>query len=322
MGPEVPKAFISHASDDKERFVLDFARRLRERGVDAWLAQWEIAPGDSLVERIFDEGIGQADAFVVVLSKLSVTKPWVREELDAGVVRRISERCRLIPVVLDDVEVPLPLRHLRWLLVNELGIDAVIDEIVRTLFGWTEKPLIGPPPGYVDRSSSIRVTGDPVDDRVFSEIVATLRDESLNLVLFTNEIQERLANEGIDSTSFFESLEVLRSRGLIDADEMAGGARWWIHGVPYHAWLDAERAAGVDVEELELRLLAHAANHPRGRLQHPESTFGVPIRTVAAALESLQSQGLLSFARIADGDLVLLSVSVVGHRVLRNHGGS
>jgi hypothetical protein len=30
-----PKVFVSHASEDKERFVLDFARRLPENGVDS-----------------------------------------------------------------------------------------------------------------------------------------------------------------------------------------------------------------------------------------------------------------------------------------------
>jgi hypothetical protein len=32
-----PKAFISHSSEDKERFVNEFALRLRSRGIDAWL---------------------------------------------------------------------------------------------------------------------------------------------------------------------------------------------------------------------------------------------------------------------------------------------
>ena len=32
-----PKVFVSHASEDKVRFVVGFAQRLRENGVDAWL---------------------------------------------------------------------------------------------------------------------------------------------------------------------------------------------------------------------------------------------------------------------------------------------
>jgi hypothetical protein len=63
-----PKVFLSHASEDKGRFVLDFARQLRENGVDVWLDQWEMKPGDSLVDKIFDEGLKDASAVIIVLS--------------------------------------------------------------------------------------------------------------------------------------------------------------------------------------------------------------------------------------------------------------
>ncbi len=51
-----PKVFVSHASEDKERFVTEFSTKLRENGVDAWLDKWEMLPGDSLVDKIFEEG--------------------------------------------------------------------------------------------------------------------------------------------------------------------------------------------------------------------------------------------------------------------------
>ena len=35
-----PKVFVSHASEDKDRFVNTFATKLRENGVDAWLDKW------------------------------------------------------------------------------------------------------------------------------------------------------------------------------------------------------------------------------------------------------------------------------------------
>lgn len=62
-----PKVFISHAAADKERFVIEFATRLRTNGVDAWVDQWEMNPGDSLVDKIFAEGLGGCQAMVVVL---------------------------------------------------------------------------------------------------------------------------------------------------------------------------------------------------------------------------------------------------------------
>lgn len=80
------KVFISHASEDKERFVTEFAIRLREKGVDVWLDKWEMLPGDSLVEKIFEEGLKEADAVIIVLSQFSVDKPWVLEELNVSVI--------------------------------------------------------------------------------------------------------------------------------------------------------------------------------------------------------------------------------------------
>ena len=52
----------------------------------------------------------EARAVIVVLSKVSVQKPWVREELNTSVANRISRGTRLIPVVIDDCEVPESLR--------------------------------------------------------------------------------------------------------------------------------------------------------------------------------------------------------------------
>jgi hypothetical protein len=44
-----------------------------QRGVNAWLDVWEILPGDSLVDKIFNEGLKPADAVIVVLSNASIS---------------------------------------------------------------------------------------------------------------------------------------------------------------------------------------------------------------------------------------------------------
>lgn len=69
---------------------MEFAKLLRARGVDAWLDQWEIPGGEGLVERIFDDAFSECDVFIVVLSKYSIEKPWVKLELNTAVVKRIN----------------------------------------------------------------------------------------------------------------------------------------------------------------------------------------------------------------------------------------
>lgn len=116
-----PKVFISHSTADKVRFIIPFAERLRKDGIDAWVDKWEILPGDSLVNKIFNEGIGQADKAIIVLSENSVTSRWVNEELDSVVVKKIEGKCRLIPIIIDNCSIPTALKHLKYVKISNLA---------------------------------------------------------------------------------------------------------------------------------------------------------------------------------------------------------
>ena len=101
-----PKAFISHDSRDKERFVIDFATKLRKNGIDAWVDEWELKPGDSLTKEIF-ESIDESDIFISIISKYNINSNWVEEELEAGFIRKIEDGLRFIPVVIDkNIDLP------------------------------------------------------------------------------------------------------------------------------------------------------------------------------------------------------------------------
>ncbi len=150
---EPPKVFVSHASEDNDRFVVDFATKLRSQfGVDAKVDIWEILPGDSLVRKIFDEMIDQAEAVIVILSEHSINKPWVRKELDVSTVRQIEDGINLIPVVIGDVEkhqIPTSLRDTRWVRVRNLDeYEAELSEVVDKVYGRRDKPPLGQQPEY------------------------------------------------------------------------------------------------------------------------------------------------------------------------------
>ncbi len=115
-----------------------------------WLDHWELLPGDSLVQRIFEEGIDGADAVIVVISRNSLRSRWVNEELSAAVVKRINEGSRLIPIVLDHIpvdELPVALRHLVIEFVPDVDLlDHVLDRVQRSIFNIAIKPAVGTPP--------------------------------------------------------------------------------------------------------------------------------------------------------------------------------
>lgn len=121
--PTSPRVFISHASEDKERFVNGFAEKLRQNGVDAWLDRWEMLPGDSLVDKVYEEGLKGTDAVIVVLSQASIRKRWVREELNASVVKRITTGVKLIPVVIEKCEIPEALVSTVWQSIEDIDLN-------------------------------------------------------------------------------------------------------------------------------------------------------------------------------------------------------
>jgi hypothetical protein len=219
-----PKAFVSHASEDKDRFVVDFARRLRENGVDAWLDQWEMLPGDSLIDRIFEEAIKDASAFIIVLSKISVSKPWVREELNAAAVRRITNKCRLIPVLIDDCDVPECLKSTLWERIhNTSQYDTELSRIVNSVFGLTEKPEIGPAPIHSSTDPIFRYPDlNKIDNVVLTEICECSIRERDPYVTGIDCLQ-KLCDNSISEEEIIESLEMLQDTHHISISRCFGG---------------------------------------------------------------------------------------------------
>ena len=181
MTVETYRVFISHASEDKERFVLGFATRLREHGIDAWVDAWEILPGDSLVDKIFEEGIKNARAMIVILSNNSIDKSWVREELNAGFLKRLSGKCRLIPVVIDECELPEALRSTVWQRIPDLAdYEEEFQRIMDSIYGRTQKPPLGAPAAQLRRQ---RLRDDLEADRVPIPDTADAQQDLEGLIL-------------------------------------------------------------------------------------------------------------------------------------------
>lgn len=83
------RVFISHSSADKPQ-VTPLAEALRARGIDVWLDQWQINPGDDIVVAIND-GLQRCDAGIVVFSANSLASRWVDAEVSYLVYARIQE---------------------------------------------------------------------------------------------------------------------------------------------------------------------------------------------------------------------------------------
>jgi tetratricopeptide (TPR) repeat protein len=110
------KVFLCHASGDKPA-VRDLYRRLVAEGVDAWLDQEKLMPGQDWRLEI-PRAVREADVVVVCLSNNSVTKEGyiqkeIRFALDAA-KEKPEGTIFLIPVRLEDCPVPERLSRWQW----------------------------------------------------------------------------------------------------------------------------------------------------------------------------------------------------------------
>lgn len=99
------KVFIAHASEDKEK-ARSIAQDLSKKGYSVWFDEWEIKVGESIVDKI-NQGIKKTAFMIVLLSKVSINKPWVNVEMNAGFVKELQmKKVYILPALIEWCEIP------------------------------------------------------------------------------------------------------------------------------------------------------------------------------------------------------------------------
>lgn len=284
-----PKVFISHASEYKKRFVIAFATALRANGIDAWVDRWEMRLGDSLVDKIFEEGLKDASAVIIVLSNASVAKPWVREELNVAFVKRMEKGTRIIPIVLDNCDVPEALKHLLWEKVSDPdNFEFTLQRVISEILGHSEKPALGEPPAYFVMASTRQVGGLTTAD---SATLWALYDAFLSQpdsYVDAGELQLAMKPNGLTEEVISDSLAILEHKGLADAVHMLSG--------PGHFKINFTGVSAVlgDNEPTLIRDVGlRIANEGMQKAAAIAESLGKPLPLVNFAIERLEAGGHL-----------------------------
>lgn len=155
MSHNTGKVFISHSSSDKA-FVDRLASDLTSRGIPVWYDKFDIGMGESIVGEI-NEGIASAKYFLIVLSPAALESRWVNEELNAALLRQITEHGTFVfPLILTDCEIPPLLKHRRYTdfredyqqglqeLLSIWSKDAMVSAELsdKTLYPWPDAGMI------------------------------------------------------------------------------------------------------------------------------------------------------------------------------------
>lgn len=286
------KVFISHASEDKERFVNEFATKLRANGIDAWLDKWEMLPGDSLVDKVFEEGLKNAEAVIIVLSKFSVDKPWVREELNASVVKRISNGTKIIPIVLDDCHVPESLISSVWEPIKDVNsYDASLKRIISSIFGVTDKPAIGAPPAH--------------ESSIFNEIGGLTKSDNLVLKRACEYLIDKHASHinpeelygdgtefGLSREDIKDSVEILENKGYLNVSRFFGNGKntYSFHfRVSTYGFENYARVYIANYQEIISKVISAIVNDDLKANDSVSSKLSVPIAIVDHIFDLLEA---------------------------------
>ena len=288
------KVFVSHASEDKKRFVNGFATKLVESGIDAWYDKWEIQPGDSLVDRIFQEGIGQADCIVIVLSKFSVEKDWVRKELNISIVKQVQEKIRLIPVVIEDCQIPTALLDTRYVRIADIrDYQSELEEMVMSIEGLNDKPPIGSPPAYIQIDIAPFPGLNKIDTEIFNRSCQVAQKEDV-FTVGDDEILEAVRDLNLSPKSIDESLDILDSESYIRTSKATGGALTNSHfNITTYGFEVYAQAHIPEYLKIKKRLYAALAGADSFSGEKYSQEVGIPMLVIEHILDELKLQGLL-----------------------------
>src|SRR6266481_2251423 len=138
MGGPGRDVFVSYGHADAD-WVGTLAANLHRAGFNIFLDVWELVGGDSVTGRL-EEGLKVATHGILVVSPLSLSRPWVMQEYQVLLRQAVANPARrLIPVLYQDAEMSPFLGNLEWVdfrtATTGPPYDTSLDKLVRSLQG-------------------------------------------------------------------------------------------------------------------------------------------------------------------------------------------
>ena len=209
-----PHAFLCHASEDKE-IARPLAEELQRNGVDTFYDKWEIGPGDSLRQKV-EEGIGDCTHFIVLLTPISIEKPWVQAEIDAGFVRNLEGQCKFIPLRCGlDVDSLSPLLKGK----HSPALDGSHDEsnikkLIDSIYGISDKPPLGEPPQVIQESSGGALGLSPATEAIVRIMIEGSENGMADgQMLPLGQVKEAT---GLEDDDIIDAIEELERQGYVE----------------------------------------------------------------------------------------------------------
>jgi hypothetical protein len=128
------KVFVTYAGADLA-LVSPVVEGLQNLGIDVWFAPERLRAGSRITESL-SEQLHAADVVIYFLSRQTVSSSWAQGEFRTALMRRIKGESLILPVILDDVEVPPLLRDIQWVDMRDANVSAAVVRLADAIRGY------------------------------------------------------------------------------------------------------------------------------------------------------------------------------------------
>ena len=168
--------FLSYSNTDRE-FVTRLAHDLLKAGLNVWLDQWSLTPGETLAEAI-NAALKASHVQVVVMSPDYFQSEWTRQEWHYALGREVEiGSVKLVPIMYRDCLVPSMLQSKVWLDFRDPNrYQDSLARLVPSLYQLTNKatPVTNQPQASAGPKPGERL--EALDPATLSELRAELKN--------------------------------------------------------------------------------------------------------------------------------------------------
>lgn len=199
---KIPKAFVSYSHDSQshKQWVLDFATRLRNSGVDAVLDQWELQPGDD-IPHFMETNLASADRVLMICSDQYVKKAnsgvggvgYEKMIVTSDMMRSIDSN-KVIPIIRQAGTHQVPTFLKSKLFIDFSSDDAAeyaFDDLIRALVGAPlfKKPPVGNTPFKPVSETPAERSADAVLE-LMRVLVGIFESSSVEFIFYAKVVQQ------------------------------------------------------------------------------------------------------------------------------------
>jgi hypothetical protein len=234
-------------------------------------------------------------------------------------VARISKGTKIIPVVIDDCDVPEALKSTLWERVTDPSdFEEPLRRILAAIFDVREKPDVGEPPKFV-RETTSSIDGLSSVDALVLKRAAKYDLENNSHIVEPENIFADLNTLGLTKQQILDSIEVLDADGFFEVSRYMGGGpdRYGCHirvtpfGLQKYCMTELD-----NYEQLKEQCAGLIVNEGVQDNQSLAKRTGFQLRLIEHVLDVFESNGLISTSKYLGGNIAIHSVHAKFRRML------